>query len=188
MKVQLSIPTRGTIRIELVLYLLNVLQSEFHHKLELGFMDAQPYANARAHIVRKFLSGDAEWLWMLDDDVVPHGNMLNYITEDFDLDVVGLSCPIYKDNVIAWSAGEPNGKFVEVDHVGAGCVLIARRVLEVVQTPFLEVWNNDGTLALGEDLAFCDRIKNETQFKIWRAPFGGEHFRIVPLAVAGGLV
>lgn len=56
----------------------------------------------------------------------------------------------------------------ECDAVGTGCVLIHRRVLQELMnrakgnpmnTPFMRVWNDDGTVHMGNDYAFCVRAK-----------------------------
>jgi hypothetical protein len=55
---------------------------------------------------------------------------------------------------------------MEVDAVGTGCILIARRVLENIKGPFVREWNEDGTQRLGTDFAFCKRAKKKG-FRVW---------------------
>lgn len=55
------------------------------------------------------------------------------------------------------------GSLIEADALGAGCLLIKREVLEKVPRPWFR--NHYGT-AGGEDMYFCDRVK-EAGFEIW---------------------
>jgi hypothetical protein len=59
--------------------------------------------------------------------------------------------------VQAW---DPPNSLVEVDYVGAGCLLIHRRVLEQTPRPWFEweIGKKDGN-ALSEDFAFCRNAK-----------------------------
>ena len=63
------------------------------------------------------------------------------------------------------------------DAVGTGCILIARRVLEKLAafsettgdplaSPFFRAWNPDGTVAMGNDYAFCRRAR-ASGFEVW---------------------
>lgn len=63
----------------------------------------------------------------------------------------------------------------ECDAVGTGCVLIHRRVLKTLmdnakgspsKAPFMRVWNDDGSVHMGNDYAFCSRAKN-AGFKVY---------------------
>ena len=53
-----------------------------------------------------------------------------------------------------------------VDAVGSGCVLVARRVFEKIDGPFMRLWNPDGTQAAGPDIAFSGRCR-DAGFEIW---------------------
>jgi GT2 family glycosyltransferase len=56
---------------------------------------------------------------------------------------------------------------VEVDAVGAGCLLIHRKVFEAIKKPyFLFQYNDDGIMTLGEDFYFCQKAQ-KAGFKIW---------------------
>ena len=48
---------------------------------------------------------------------------------------------------------------LEVDAVGSGVMLIARRVLEKVKIPFERKWNDEGVPIKGLDFYFCDKAK-----------------------------
>jgi hypothetical protein len=68
--------------------------------------------------------------------------------------------------VTSWN---PPDSLVEVDFVGAGCLLIHRRVLEQLPKPWFE-WEigkevEKGRGALSEDFSFCLRAKR-ARFKV----------------------
>jgi len=57
----------------------------------------------------------------------------------------------------------------EVDAIGTGCFIIARRVFEdhwMREAPFQRTYNKDGTVDRGNDIAFCERAR-KYGFKIY---------------------
>jgi hypothetical protein len=91
-----------------------------------------------------------------------------------DLDVLGFPYPtirINDDPPILWFPGPPSGKgLVEVEAVGGGCLLIARRVLEHpgMRAPFMNEWDADGLRTEPEDTSFCQRARI-CGFEVWCA-------------------
>ncbi len=141
----------------------------------------------------------------MDDDNPPLRNPLDLVS--LDLDVVGLPTPVWhcdgetfpyypnamrkvKDGYKPITVeGVPTG-LVEVDAVGTGCCLIARRVLvelftrcegNPAEAPFMRRWNDRGLVEAGNDFAFCDRAR-AAGFRVW-AHFGFEcdHYKELPL-------
>jgi hypothetical protein len=116
---------------------------------------------------------EAGYLLMLDDDQVPTCNPLDYIERD--LDVLGFPYPTIRVNdpgQIFWfpCEAEEGAGPVKSEVVGGGCFLIARRVLEhpALVWPFIERFNDDGTICTGEDVQFCRRVWG-AGFTIWIA-------------------
>ena len=127
-------------------------------------------AAARNEIVEHFLTTDAEWLLMVDADMILPHHLLERLSQVADADerpiVGGLcfsrdpdGCPFatlyYVDEgkllhrLTQW----PQGKVVEVHATGAACLLIHRRVLEAVaDSDYTQVWPE---APIGEDIAFC---------------------------------
>ena len=140
-----------------------------------------PYVDNLHRCIKDFLrNGDDFWLTM-DADNPPIKNPLDLIK--LDLDVIGFPTPVwhsvvkgdrpwYFNAMDAVPGGyKPHEKcdgLQEVDAVGSGCLLIARRVIEKLrwQQPFMRQWLLDGTVGIGGDFSFCEKAKS-AGFKIW---------------------
>ena len=146
-----------------------------------------PYDVARNAICADALQHHFQWIFFVDDDVIsPPDVYMRLVKHDLDI-VSGLYyrrhepiCPVAMKTddtgkhqwVTAWS---PPNSMLEVDLVGAGCLLIHRRVLERMSPPWFE-WQIgrepaqvSGAApkrgALSEDFAFCVKAK-EAGFKV----------------------
>jgi len=149
----------------------------------------KPFENNLHHIINDFMSSDYDFWLSMDADNPPINNPLDLV--DLDLDIVGLPTPVWNtsgpkgdspvywnafrsdDDGYAYKAFPPKDGLHEVDAIGTGCFLISRRVFEnpeMRKAPFQRVWNEDGTVEFGNDLAFCKRAKAQG-FKI-HAHFG----------------
>ena len=159
----------------------------------------RPFVANLHYAVREFLKSDADFLLLVDDDNPPQNNPLEL--SDLDLDVVGLPTPVWHSDVkgdrpyyynalVAVYEGAAIKGFKpiqdskegfklsglhEVDAVGTGCILIARRVLEKLMqlavgkpmaTPFMRTWDDTGAVVMGNDYAFCTRAK-AAGFKVY---------------------
>ena len=127
---------------------------------------------------------------MIDHDVVPVKDPRELA--ELDLDIVGCPTPLFTNGQLRWNVYKkpfPNMEYgsikrmekdlEEVDVIGTGCVLIARRVLEQVNDfhPILK----DDDLKYGTDFGFCQKAK-EKGFKIWAAwNYPCHHFKTVDL-------
>lgn len=135
------------------------------------FKSGQPFDTARNSAVDDVLALGFEWLFFLDDDVIPPPDVIARLM-NHRLDIVsGLyyrrhlpvkpvamrlteQGPAWIDN---WS---PPNSMIRVDYVGAGCLLIHRRVFEALKRPWFdwEIGRREATPtrnALSEDFAFC---------------------------------
>lgn len=161
----------GELRPELAMFRESLAVRERRYRLTLGYPSAQPIANNRNQIARRFLADpEASYLLMIDSDVVPQFNPLDYVERD--LDVIGWPTPTWRANDIPpvrWFPFAPTpAGLVEVDEVSTSCILIARRVLAHVdmRAPFQDAWDADGIRTAGEDQSFCQRAAR-AGFKIW---------------------
>lgn len=139
----------------------------------------QPYVH-NLHLIRKdFLAGDFDFWLTMDDDNPPTRNPLDLVERD--LDVIGFPTPVWANmkpgdypiylNALdvqedGWTPHRDHRGLQEVDAVGSGCLLIARRVMEAIKAPFMRTWDEDGVVTHGGDYSFCRRAK-EHGFKIW---------------------
>lgn len=157
---------------------LNVIKEDQRYETEILFNTDVPGENNRNKIVLKFMSSDCDYLLMIDDDNPPIKNPLDLI--GLDKDIIGLPTPQWKGNVmphLMWMVGKrfPDGYrcytdkregIEQVDFVGTGCMIVAKRVFEKIKGPFMRKWNEDGVAVLGQDFHFCERAR-ERGFEIW---------------------
>lgn len=158
------------------------------HRIVLRYPSKKPIDNNRNAIVREFLEAPrGDFLLMVDADNTPSANPLDDV--DLDLDVIGFPTPVWylppdkaciADWPIFWNGmiDDPGGSggwrenqhrhgIQEVDAVGTGCILIARRVLETVKPAFVREWDPEwGTQVIGSDFLFCRRVR-EAGFRVF---------------------
>jgi hypothetical protein len=149
---------------------------------------------------------DCDFWLNIDSDNPPMNNPLDLVK--FNLDIVGLPTPVWhftgekkgerpiyenayryvpeKDAYVEWDVKEG---LQRVDAVGTGCVLYARRVFEhpeMRKAPFQRIFNEDGTVERGNDIAFCERAKREG-FQIFaHYDYRCRHFNDLELHEVGG--
>ena len=140
----------------------------------LQFSGGVPYDIARNIIVRTFLKSPAEWLLFLDSDI--------HIPQDGVTRMLSHKLPIV--SALYWRRQEPHtpamwkftgpkpndhapitnygdGQMVEADVVGAGALLIHRRVLERLPDPWFKFTyeGRDNDEGVSEDFYFCKKAK-----------------------------
>ena len=106
----------------------------------------------------------------IDSDTVPFDNPLKMIKHE--LDIVSGVYPRWKLTNYEWLAmlRQSDGAYVqlppdkrkglvECDGVGAGCLLLTRKVLEEFKDPFADKVRPNGTRSIGHDFYFCERAK-----------------------------
>lgn len=135
-----------------------------------------PFDYARNQACEAALGSDFQWLCFLDDDVIPPGDAIARLMSHGKDVVSGLYyrrahplVPVmmfYDDKRAAqWVTNwNPPQCLLDVDLVGAGCLLIHRRVLERMPPPWFvwELGRSDlpaDRQHLSEDFSFCRRAK-----------------------------
>jgi hypothetical protein len=179
-KVLVTVPNLGNIRREVTDKLLEMrlddrIDGTF---LQPSFKPVENNMNQIAKLVRE----DTFDFWItMDADNPPIKNPIDLVF--LDKDVIGLPTPLVKLDLdygwlFTWNVGDSlgDGRFratrvtgeglVEVEGVGLGCMVIARRVLEAIKAPFLRVWDQWGVVDEGLDYAFCRRVK-AAGFKVY---------------------
>lgn len=133
-----------------------------------------PFDHARNECCLEALGNGYKYVFFLDDDVIPPPDTLMRLI-DRKLPIV--SGTYFRRNApfapvaqiknargsIVWLLKFQVGQLIEVDHVGAGCLLINRGVLENMNSPWFE-WCCDNPdlpmhLRTSEDFTFCRKAK-----------------------------
>jgi len=124
---------------------------------------------ARNYLHKRFLESDANWMVMLDSDVLPPADFLKKLMAH-NLPIVGgwykkkggNSEPVVydyveesgKDGYYWWRIRKKPGRGLEkVDGAGAGCWLLQKKVAEAIGEQPYEMEKG------GEDMDFCMKIK-----------------------------
>lgn len=176
-KVFIAIPTGGTIRTEVAVFLLGLDKT---YNTSIAFTMFGSTVNNRSKLLTQFFKSRCEWLLLLDADTVPPNNVLDMIKNGKDIcsgvyhqwrgeDIVPLAFIAPKDPLGKYEVyDESNPDYlVEVDGVGGGCLLIHEKVFKTIKPPyFIDVFNEDAVRILGNDLYFCKKAK-KAGFKIW---------------------
>lgn len=151
-----------------------------------AFESSPRIASARNRLVRTFLSTDAEWLWMVDADMVYPPNQLHRLLEHADpierpiiagLYFVGGRGATHEPAIYDFVTLEdgrrsavrrdefPENELIECDGTGAGMFLCHRSVYETVGEAFKAsrfTWFMEAELdeeEVGEDITFWMRVK-----------------------------
>lgn len=150
------------------------------YNLKVSFNYLQPVDANRNKMVKDFLDNEQnEWMLMVDNDVVPPGDVLKMV--DYGESVVSATVTIKKEGVPhpVIVKERDDGKLrritldefneevtedglVDVDGVGTGCLLVHRSIFEEMQPPWFKfMYNEDGTLKLGEDFYFAQKLREK---------------------------
>ena len=142
---------------------------------------SRPIASSRNRIVRDSPK-DADFILMLDADVVPPPDVL--MLASYDLDVIASPAPVWrpKDEGGPVITGivplEPTTGPIEIGgngllecrRVGWGACCIAKRVYKHPQMrgAFADLFDEDGVITTTEDYVYCDRAR-ALGFRCWAA-------------------
>jgi len=169
-KVFIAIPHyKGVLRVELANFLL--YQSWKGNLQHFPFFEGRPHDANRNSIVKEFLGNRKEdYLLMCDTGVVPPYDILDLV--NLDLDVVAGLCFSWQEGIpfalvldevpggFKQSKEIPPNTLLQRDAVGAGCLLIHRRVLESISPPWFKFEQDEwGCLKGGEDFDFCKKAR-----------------------------
>ncbi len=141
----------------------------------------KPYVYNLHKCMWDFLNSNEDYWLTIDTDNPPINNPLDLI--EFDCDVIGCSTPVWHNAVKGdrpWYFNALDRKedgyiphticdgLQEIDAIGSGCLLIARRVIIALKDkqPFARQWNKHGLVNVGCDYSFCEKAKKEG-FKVW---------------------
>ena len=201
MKVLFTIPNgNGLMHKECHMAAIKIM-GDGRYKVDHSCPTLAPYAHNLNTCVQAVLDGGYDYWLTFDDDNPPLYNPLDRVGDN--LDVCGFPTlvwnqrenpPFYfnafiehEDKYKPWPTCEG---LQEVDAIGSGCMLIARRVLEALQDnqPFCRIWDDKGLVELGGDLNFCRKAR-AAGYRIWadyERPC--EHWKHIPIMNAIDLV
>lgn len=184
MKVLVTVPNLHWIQKHVVAVLLR-LQMDRRYELRIEMPSNKPYENNLHHIIQDFIVSDCDYWLSMDDDNPPTRNPLDLV--ELDKDIIGLPTPVWHftdkqgERPIYWNGydyREANDAYAEhmpreglqrVNAIGTGCFLIAKRVFEhpALQCgAFTRKLHPDGTVHKGNDISFCERVR-DAGFEIW---------------------
>jgi GT2 family glycosyltransferase len=143
-----------------------------------------PLDNARNTVIKEFRELDFDYLWWIDDDIVPPPNamerMVNTLEARDDIDSLGAACFSMKSDsgdyfpypvTLRYNEDKQYevyyGQGVEqVDATGGACVMMKRHIFDNVERPYEFVYHRDGTLALTCDFKVWQKLE-ETGYKLF---------------------
>jgi hypothetical protein len=176
--IQISVLNQGNVRLEIADMLLKLSRQE-KYKINIEYPTKKPISYNRNDICKRFLETDYDYLLMIDGDCIPE--KLNRILDmaDYDKDIIGATCfGFVKEMIIPFAMKQRkdysydvmdtdlNNGVVEVDAIGSGVMMIARRVLENMPHPFRNEYDPEGIKMKGLDFNFCRRAKL-LGYKVW---------------------
>jgi hypothetical protein len=178
MKVLIGIPTRGMVSIDWALTLASLKAPD---GVQITRMQVQgaPIDHMRNTLVEAALRDGYDYLFFNDDDTcVPERGLIQLMSRDLDV-VSGLYYTrhepvqplMYRETDKGrWRITDYSiGQLLDVDYVGAGCLLIKREVLEKVGYPQFKWTAHDTSLTnrdrFSEDMYFCRKAR-EAGFKV----------------------
>ena len=184
--VYITVPNEHWIHQHVVEKLLWLL-IDGRYGLKINLPSRKPYENNLNHIVNEFMESGFDFWLNIDADNPPRNNPLDLV--ELDKDIIGLPTPIWHyigkkgERPVYWNAYDyvPESQdkaykehanrdgLQKVDAVGTGCILIARRVFENAEmrkAPFSRKLHPDGTVYKGNDISFCENVR-ENGFEIY---------------------
>jgi GT2 family glycosyltransferase len=178
-KVKLFIPTRGDVWWETAARVSTLWAEAADYDLDLEVQYCQGNTgvlDVRNRIMRRFLDGDGDVLWMIDDDVVPGKEAVSLVWSlTGKTQIVAAPCPVVRNGVVlpnlySWNEEAKQARVdvqaattegtVPVDMVGFGCVMLGRPVCEKLKE-FKTRRDSHGQVLMSEDLEFCLRARSQ---------------------------
>ena len=163
----------------------------------------RPFDYARNIAAKAFLESGCEWLVMVDNDMAPPVDLLDMLDRADDrMDSVAPKFYSLGDAglFVCWRSLEgymapavekvhAEDEWIELSNAGSGCMLIRRRVFEVVQRPWFSfVYDERGEMAVTEDYYLCLKAR-DAGCRVWgNLNFEVDHFKTVSLCALARLV
>lgn len=181
-RVLLSVPTTGKVHKIVAQKLLIISNEESINRRLCGDIvmpTNTPYENNLHTILQDFLNREYDYWISFDSDNPPIYNILDLIF--FNKPLIGCPTPVWcnmkpGDWPMYWNAYKKvEGGYTEwpiksglqeVDAIGTGCFIARKDIFVNLKAPFQRIYDENGMVHYGNDLAFCQRIK-KAGFKIY---------------------
>lgn len=175
----IAVLNQGEIRPEIA-EMLRLIERQGKYLISIIYPDKKPISYNRNWICKRFLETDYDYLLMMDGDCPISVNPDKLLDmADYDKDVIGAICFGFINKMIVpfimklrddyrydvFDTAMNNG-VVEVDAIGSGVMMIARRVLENMPHPFRNEYDPEGIKTKGLDFNFCARAK-KLGYRVW---------------------
>lgn len=166
------------------------------YRLRVDAPTHSPYVHNLHKCMGDFLDGGEDYWLSMDDDNPPSTNPLGLV--ELDCDLIGCPTPVWCNMVEGdrpwyfnamdrkkdgYVPHEPCDGLQEVDAIGSGCFLVARRVMWALRDhqPFMRQWDQRGLVQMGGDFSFCEKVR-AAGFRVW-AHYGyvADHMNELPL-------
>ena len=160
MDVLIGIPTRGKVEHGVSTF---ISMSPYVHYFSPNTISVE---TARIDICNHFLLHQYDYLFFLDDDVVPPDGCIDKLVS-YNKEIISANYPILRRDGIHSNCHIMNDYMPydmdglsEVDVCGLGACLIARDVIaKAIERGGFDMQYEVGGLFKGEDVAFCDTVK-----------------------------
>lgn len=146
--------------------------------IQVVFARSAVISENRNAITQHMLDSGAEWVLYLDDDHILHKEtLIKLLAANKDIISAHYTRRQPNFNSVAFSAELPDGSFiwkqlspkdrglVTVAGVGAGCLLVKRKVIEAIEKPYWTLGQIDPA-SWCDDLHFCSRVR-KAGFDVW---------------------
>lgn len=204
-RILIAIPNLGAIHPLLVIKLVRWCTMPTKGVSEVSlFMPSNnyPHDSARNFCVEHFLKTEMTHLLFIDSDVVPPDDALEKLIAADQPFITGLypsmrqtpageivkvfNAFVYGDDgnggygLLPIMGGE--GGIAPIDRAGAGCLLIAREVIEKVGQPWFKFqYRENGIMYFGEDIDFCKKAQDAGYQLYAHADVKCNHFKTIML-------
>lgn len=179
LKICLAIPCTGTVRIETLLSVVAILNST-PHDIYFAYRESAYIEWNRTQLIKTAIEQKCSKLLFLDSDIIVEGNVINKLLAHNKL-IIGAaynhrSFPLHSNVKIK----DETGKFITTSElpkelfkcagVPTGCMLIDIPTVQKLPHPWFDLtYYEDGSLDLGEDIYFCQKLI-EHGGEIWCDP------------------
>jgi hypothetical protein len=168
--VLVGIPTRGLVPMQWALGLRALVLPT---KSTIVPVSGLPFDHARNALVKEMIKSSYDWIFFLDDDVLPPPDAFEKLRTHGRLAVSGLYfrrtiplIPVALHDTVPDPSpigGYLPGQQIEVDLVGAGCLLLHKKIFETIPKPWFEWCRDREDLPerdrVSEDFAFCRKLR-----------------------------